>query len=74
MWPKCKTDLGSLTEEDKATVEAWLHSRDRFLTVIPLAAVLARRRQLVQRRAWASHLSGGLHRELHRRLAHPCTC
>ncbi|MER7582311.1 hypothetical protein [Kitasatospora sp. NPDC097691] len=45
---KCETDLGSLTEEDKATVEAWLHSRDRFLTVIPVAAVLAGRQQLAQ--------------------------
>ncbi|WP_031173428.1 hypothetical protein [Streptomyces durhamensis] len=48
MWPKCETDLGSLTEEDKATVEAWLHSRDRFLTVFPVDAVLAGRQQLAQ--------------------------
>jgi hypothetical protein len=45
---KCETDLGSLTEEDKATVEAGLHSRDRFLTVIPVASVLAGRQQLAQ--------------------------
>ncbi|MFF9691409.1 hypothetical protein [Streptomyces sp. NPDC014623] len=45
---KCETDLGSLTEEDKASVEAWLHSKDRFLTVIPVAAVLAGRQQLAQ--------------------------
>ncbi|MEU5231694.1 tyrosine-type recombinase/integrase [Streptomyces anulatus] len=43
---KCETDLGSLTEDDKATVESWLHSRDRFLTVIPVAAVLAGRQHL----------------------------
>ncbi|MEJ8639799.1 site-specific integrase [Streptomyces sp. MS2.AVA.5] len=43
---KCETDLGSLTDSDRATVEAWMHSRDRFVTVIPVAAVLAGRQQL----------------------------
>ncbi|WNI20139.1 tyrosine-type recombinase/integrase [Actinacidiphila sp. ITFR-21] len=45
---KCETDLGSLTEDDRATVDSWLHSRDRFLTVIPVAAVLAGRQRLDQ--------------------------
>jgi integrase len=40
---KCETDLGSLTAEERATVEAWLHTKDRFLAVIPVAAVLAGR-------------------------------
>ncbi|MCG7522847.1 site-specific integrase [Streptomyces sp. OfavH-34-F] len=45
---KCETDLGSLTDDDKATVESWLQSRDRFQTVIPVAAVLAGRQHLDQ--------------------------
>lgn len=43
---KCETDLGSLTDSDRAMVEAWMHSRDRFVTVIPLTAVLAGSQQL----------------------------
>jgi integrase len=43
---KCETDLGSLTSEERATVEAWLHSRDRFVTVIPVEAVTARSQRL----------------------------
>ncbi|MGW0531116.1 hypothetical protein [Streptomyces sp. NPDC003032] len=37
---KRETDLGSLTQDDRATVESWLHSQERFLTVIPVAAVM----------------------------------
>ncbi|WP_326763369.1 hypothetical protein OG978_01025 [Streptomyces sp. NBC_01591] len=40
---KCETDLGSLTDSDRATVESWIHSRDRFVTVIPAEAALAGR-------------------------------
>jgi integrase len=43
---KCETDLSSLTIEERATVEAWLHSRDRFVTVIPVEAVTARSQRL----------------------------
>lgn len=43
---KCESDLGALTESDRETVEAWMHSRDRFVTLIPVAAVLAGRQQL----------------------------
>ncbi|MCX5096373.1 hypothetical protein OOK36_48050 [Streptomyces sp. NBC_00365] len=45
---KCQADLGSLTTEDRATVEAWLHTKDRFLTVIPVAAILAGRHHVDQ--------------------------
>ncbi|MEU0633646.1 hypothetical protein, partial [Streptomyces sp. NPDC005989] len=40
---KCETDLDSLTDSDRATVESWIHSRDRFVAVIPVAAALAGR-------------------------------
>ncbi|MGY6021630.1 hypothetical protein [Streptomyces spinosirectus] len=43
LFGKCETDLGSLTAEEGATAEAWLHTRDRSLAVIPVAAVLAGR-------------------------------
>ncbi|MET8808870.1 hypothetical protein [Streptomyces sp. NPDC004546] len=45
---KCEADIGSLTHEERTTVESWLHTRDRFLTVIPVAAVLAGRQRLDQ--------------------------
>ncbi|MBK3628343.1 hypothetical protein JHN59_26565 [Streptomyces sp. MBT49] len=45
---KCEADIGSLTPEERTTVESWLHTRDRFLTVIPAAAVLAGRQSLDQ--------------------------
>lgn len=45
---KCEADIGSLTHEERTTVESWLHTRDRFLTVIPVAAVLAGRQSLDQ--------------------------
>jgi hypothetical protein len=45
---KCEADIGSLTLEERTTVESWLHARDRFLTVIPVAAVLAGRQRLDQ--------------------------
>ncbi|MED7827612.1 site-specific integrase [Streptomyces chiangmaiensis] len=45
---KCEADIDSLTQEERATVETWLHSKDRFLTVIPVAAVLAGRQRLEQ--------------------------
>ncbi|MBY8846531.1 hypothetical protein [Streptomyces sp. SP2-10] len=45
---KCEADIGSLTPEERTTVESWLHTRDRFLTVIPVAAVLAGRQSLDQ--------------------------
>lgn len=37
---KCETDLGSLTDSDRAMVEACMHSRDRFVTVIPVRQCL----------------------------------
>jgi integrase len=40
---KCEADLGSLSAEDRSTVDAWLHTKDRFTAVIPVAAVLAGR-------------------------------
>ncbi|MEV2255591.1 hypothetical protein AB0I94_34370 [Streptomyces sp. NPDC050147] len=43
---KCETDFGSLTDNDRAPVEAWMHSRDRFVTLIPVATVLVGRQQL----------------------------
>lgn len=43
---KCEADLGSLSARDKATVNAWLHSKDRFAAVIPVAAVLAGRHRV----------------------------
>lgn len=43
---KCEADLGSLPAQDKATVDAWLHTRDPFNTVIPVAAVLAGRHRI----------------------------
>jgi integrase len=43
---KCEADLGSLSTEERATVDAWLHSKDRFVTVIPVAAVLAGRHRI----------------------------
>jgi hypothetical protein len=43
---KCEADLGSLSAEDRATVDAWLHSKDRFTAVIPVAAVLAGRHRV----------------------------
>jgi integrase len=43
---KCEADLGSLSAQDKATVDAWLHSKDRFAAVIPVAAVLAGRHRV----------------------------
>jgi hypothetical protein len=43
---KCEADLGSLTAGDRATVQAWLHSRDRFVTVIPVEAVTTRSQRL----------------------------
>ncbi|MEU6405374.1 site-specific integrase [Streptomyces sp. NPDC046985] len=45
---KCEADIDSLTHEERTTVESWLHTRDRFLTVIPVAAVLAGRQRLDQ--------------------------
>ncbi|MFE9845375.1 hypothetical protein [Streptomyces goshikiensis] len=45
---KCEADISSLTHGERTTVESWLHSRDRFLTVIPVAAVLAGRQRLAQ--------------------------
>lgn len=45
---KCEADLGSLTAEESATVKAWLHTKDRFLAVIPVAAVLAGRQHVDQ--------------------------
>ncbi|MFP1624047.1 tyrosine-type recombinase/integrase [Streptomyces sp. 5K101] len=45
---KCEADIGSLTPEERTTVESWLHTKDRFLTVIPVAAVLAGRQSLDQ--------------------------
>lgn len=45
---KCEADIGSLTPEERTTVESWLHSRDRFLAVIPVVAVLAGRQRLDQ--------------------------
>ena len=43
---KCEADLGSLSAQDRATLDAWLHSKDRFVTVIPVAAVLAGRHHI----------------------------
>jgi hypothetical protein len=43
---KCEADLGNLTADERATVQAWLHSRDRFATVIPVEAVTARSQRL----------------------------
>lgn len=45
---KCEADINSLTHEERTTVESWLHTRDRFLAVIPVAAVLAGRQRLDQ--------------------------
>ncbi|WP_307127162.1 hypothetical protein [Streptomyces sp. B1I3] len=45
---KCEADIGTLTSEERTTVESWLYTRDRFLTVIPVAAVLAGRQRLDQ--------------------------
>ncbi|MEV8395881.1 MULTISPECIES: hypothetical protein [unclassified Streptomyces] len=45
---KCEPDIGALTQEERTTVESWLHTRDRFLSVIPVAAVLAGRQRLDQ--------------------------
>ncbi|MFE4961176.1 hypothetical protein ACFRCW_46685 [Streptomyces sp. NPDC056653] len=45
---KCEADIGSLTQEERRTVESWLHSKNKFLTVIPVAAVLAGRQRLQQ--------------------------
>ena len=45
---KCEADIGSLTSEERTTVESWIHTRDRFLPVIPVAAVLAGRQRLEQ--------------------------
>jgi hypothetical protein len=43
---KCEADLGSLSAQDKATVDVWLHTRDRFTAIIPVAAVLAERHRI----------------------------
>ncbi|MEU4099360.1 hypothetical protein AB0F16_01720 [Streptomyces tanashiensis] len=45
---KCEADVDSLTREGRATVESWLHTRDPFLTVVPVAAVPAGRQRLDQ--------------------------
>ncbi|WP_186001534.1 hypothetical protein [Streptomyces sp. IB201691-2A2] len=45
---KCEADLGSLTAEERATVEAWLYTKDRFLAIIPVAAVIAGRHRVDQ--------------------------
>ncbi|WP_327373079.1 hypothetical protein OG393_03560 [Streptomyces sp. NBC_01216] len=45
---KCEADISSLTPEKRTTVESWLHTRDWFLTVIPVAAVLAGQQRLDQ--------------------------
>ncbi|GAA5062235.1 tyrosine-type recombinase/integrase [Streptomyces similanensis] len=45
---KCEADIGSLTQDERRTVESWLHSKDKYLTVIPVAAVLAGRQRLQQ--------------------------
>jgi hypothetical protein len=44
----CEADIGCLTPEERTMVESWLPTRDRFLTVIPVAAVLAGRQRLNQ--------------------------
>ncbi|MFF2812551.1 tyrosine-type recombinase/integrase [Streptomyces sp. NPDC058000] len=43
---KCEADLDSLGMQERATVDAWHHSKDRFVTVIPVAAVLAGRQRI----------------------------
>jgi integrase len=45
---KCEADVDGLSPDERAKVEQWLASKERFDVIIPVEAVRARRRQLDQ--------------------------